>query len=213
MRGGMAQWRVQDGSDVRELSDEKLRKLLRGGDLSGAELARKDGELEWRPLHSFDVFREEVPFQGGSAAAARRRLLVGLGWHIAAFTFVGAITGWPVWMAFWGIGLAFHVIGVVRKLGTLRLRTSNRENAPAIAKEAVDPLQAEIEAAFAALEKAAAGRSDIDVAGTRRAAVSLAQRRAALLPLCAPSTRERLDDEPRSDSRVDVGPRPSESAQ
>src|SRR5687768_3747391 len=190
----MAQWRVQDGSDVVELSDEKLRKKLRGGDLTGAELARREGDIEWRPLHSYAVFKEEVPFVGASHASARRRIIFPLLWHVASFVGVGLMAGFPGWMVFWGIGLGFHFIGALRKL--VQLGPLAPHFAPErVAAAATEPLQAEIETAFQSLEKVATGRKDIDVAGTKKAALSLAQRRAALLPLCDPATRQRLDAE------------------
>src|SRR5688572_21743097 len=106
----MAQWRVQDGSDVRDLTEEKLRKKLRSGDLSGAELARPEGELEWKPLHRFPIFREEVPFQGGSVGAARARVIWPMVWHFAAFVTIGhVLLDWQWWMIPWFIGLAFHL--------------------------------------------------------------------------------------------------------
>ena len=198
----MTDWRVQDGSDVKDLTEETLRKKLRKGDLSGAELARRVGDTEWKPLHSFPIFREEVPFSGGSAEAARRRLVFPLLWHIGIFAALGTfVLGWPWWMAFWGLGVGLHVIGAGRKLADLRRQAAIAAATPTAASVAVaapailDPLHAELESAFAALEKAAAGRKDIDVASTKKSALVLQTRRAALMPLCDAATRDRLEKE------------------
>lgn len=201
----MAEWRVQDGGDIRDLTEDALRAKLRKGDLSGAELARRVSDSEWKPLHTLPIFREEVPFTGGSADVARRRLLVPLVWHVGIFAAVGTFaTGWQWWMAFWGVGVALHVIGAGQKWLGLRRQTraaagtgSTKGAAKAEVKTAAaaDPLDAELETAFAALETAAKGRADIDVAATKRDAMALAKRRAALLPLCDPATRERLEAE------------------
>ena len=198
---------MQDGSDVVDLDEEKLRKKLRKGDLSGAELARRAGDTEWKPLHTFPVFKEEVPFEGGSAAAARRRLIVPLLWHVGVFVAMGTfVLGWPWWMLFWGAGVAAHTVTAVRKIFSLGQQAralsssaakDDAARSPVAAAEPVvsDALHAELVSAFAALEKAAAGRTDMDIAGTKKDAMALQTRRAALMPLCDAATRERLDKE------------------
>jgi hypothetical protein len=103
----------EDIDEVKEYSEEKLRKKLRSNDLSGLELAREKGESEWRPLYEQPLFLEEVPGTGDPKDIARRRVASGFAWHliifmavISAFTvFSGAF---PFWSAFWGIGLFFH---------------------------------------------------------------------------------------------------------
>lgn len=200
----MTDWRVQDGSDVKDLTEETLRKKLRKGDLSGAELARRVADTEWKPLHSFPVFREEVPFAGGSAEAARRRLVFPLFWHVATFAALGTfVFGWPWWMLFWGAGVGLHAFSALRKLADLRHQaraaaaTLPAAGTPAAVAAPVvtDALHAELIAAFAALDTAVAGRKDIDVAETKKSAMALQARRAALMPLCDATTRERLEKE------------------
>ncbi len=104
----MSGWVVQKGSEVLTLTDEKLRKQLRGNDLSGTELARREDREDWAPLHDYSVFGEEVPHVGDPAAAAGHRQLMGFAFHAACFVIVGFILGWPWFLAFWGLGLVGH---------------------------------------------------------------------------------------------------------
>ncbi len=109
----MARWFLQDGKQVKELDDERLRKKLGSGDLTGLELAHPEGDLAWRPLHEWPVFAEVVPFHGSALGAAQARARHGLFWHAAAFVAVigfltvkaGAI---PSWSIFWLLGLGAH---------------------------------------------------------------------------------------------------------
>jgi hypothetical protein len=107
-------YQVQTGHDeLKEMSEEKLRKKLRKDDLSGLELARVEGETEWRPLHDLPLFLEEVPGQGDPRDIARRRVARGFAWHLLVFVaivgaFVAFGNGFPFWALFWGIGLFFH---------------------------------------------------------------------------------------------------------
>ena len=75
---GGKDWWVREGNETRQLSEEKLRRRLRKGDYSGLELARPDGETEWKPLHSYPLFTEEVPHSGNAERAAAFRSLRGL---------------------------------------------------------------------------------------------------------------------------------------
>ena len=196
----MAAWRVQKGNDILDLTEEQLRKKLRKNDLSGAELARSADDSEWKPLHTLAIFKEEVAFSGSSREATMRRVIVPLIGHAAVFVAFGTfIFGWPWWMMFWGIGLVAHAGGATSQYLALRGQRDATGAAPAAkatpALASGDPLDQELDAAFAELAKAAASRTDIDVAGTRKAALVLQKQRAALLPLCDPKTRERLDAE------------------
>ena len=106
----MSGWVVQKGSEVLTLTDEKLRKQLRGNDLSGTELARRENRDDWAPLHDYPVFTEEVPHVGDAASAASRRQLMSFAAHGAMFVVIGYITGWPWLMALWGLALAGHAL-------------------------------------------------------------------------------------------------------
>lgn len=106
----MSGWVIQKGSEVLTLTDEKLRKQLRGNDLSGTELARRENRDDWAPLHDYPVFAEEVPHVGDAASAASRRQLMSFAAHAALFVVLGCIMGWPWFMALWGIALSGHAL-------------------------------------------------------------------------------------------------------
>ncbi len=106
----MSEWVVQKGREVLTLSDEKLRKQLRGNDLSGTELARREDREEWAPLHDYAVFAEEVPHVGDPATAASKRQLLGLAAHAGIFVVVGCIVSFPWWLAIWGLFLGGHAV-------------------------------------------------------------------------------------------------------
>src|SRR4051812_14030526 len=108
----MAEWRIQDDGEVKTMPEEKVRRELRGGAVRGDEPARPGGDTDWKPLHDWPIFREEFPFQGDPAAAARRRLIFPLLWHVLPFVAVGSMLGWPPWMAFWGVGVFAHGLSV-----------------------------------------------------------------------------------------------------
>lgn len=112
----MAEWRINDDGRVRTMSEEKLRKQLREGHLEGHELARPDGDTDWKPLHDWPIFKEEVAFEGDPAAHARKRMLVALLSHVASFAGVGFLTGWQWWMVPWGLAVAGHAASVLPKV-------------------------------------------------------------------------------------------------
>jgi serine/threonine protein kinase len=118
---------VQTDDGVRKMSERKLRKKLRRNDFSGLEMVRRDGEDRWELLHDSTIFVEEVPVRGEARDAARWRLIRGFGGHLAAFIGVGIFMQFPLWMAFWGIGLVSHGLRVLpvvlemRREGKLRL--------------------------------------------------------------------------------------------
>jgi hypothetical protein len=109
----MRRWFFQDGTKVKELDEERLRKKLVSGDLTGLELAHPEGDLAWRPLHDWPVFAEVVPFTGSSREAAVERARHSFFWHAASFVgVIGFLTlqsgGVPGWSIFWLMGLAGH---------------------------------------------------------------------------------------------------------
>ncbi len=109
----MTKWLYQDGTTVKELTEDKLRKKLDSGDLSGLELCRPESDSTWRPLHAWPVFAEVVPFTGAPRLAAVNRARTGFAWHLFAF---GGVLGFltlqtgavPAWSIFWLMGLAAH---------------------------------------------------------------------------------------------------------
>ena len=106
------------GGKTKSVTEERLRKRLRKNRYSGAELIRQKGEVEWIPLYQSAVFRQEVPYRGDPIDWARKRKLQEFFRHAACFVGMG-ITWFlwkgeiPMWMGFWGIGLAAHAINTV----------------------------------------------------------------------------------------------------
>lgn len=121
----MSRWFLQDGSKVKELTEERLRERLGQGELSGVELAHPEGDLGWRPLHDWPVFAEVVPFTGDPRAAAVTRLQSGFLWHAVSFVgvlgFLISSGGFKAWMIFWAMGLLAHGVRVWTALRTAAL--------------------------------------------------------------------------------------------
>lgn len=123
-------WWVQDGGRTRQMSEEKLRRRIRHNDYSGLELAHRDGETDWRPLHTFELFREEVPHDGNSERVAALRALRGWALHSLAFIgfvglpFMGVFHEFQWWMLFvlfgWGAGFLTHTMKILPALRSLR---------------------------------------------------------------------------------------------
>jgi serine/threonine protein kinase len=118
------------GGKTKSVTEDRLRKRLRKNRYSGAELIRQKGEVEWIPLYQSAVFRQEVPYRGDPTDWARKRKLKEFFRHAACFVGMG-ITWFlwqgeiPMWMGFWGIGLAAHAINTVP--AALPLWRRNRE--------------------------------------------------------------------------------------
>ncbi len=107
----MTTWYVQDGSDRRTLSERSLRFDLRYNNLKGTELARPDDATEWKPLHDYPLFAEEVPHTGPPAVAAHKRSLMSYAVHLAIFVVVMCVLGFPTWLiVVWGFFLLLHSI-------------------------------------------------------------------------------------------------------
>lgn len=184
----MSEWRIQKDGSTHTWSEDKLRRKLRSGDLTGVEVARPDGVDEWRPLHAWPVFREEVAVEGSDTErAALDRQLQGFVGHLVAF--VGVMAGFtvmtgsvPFWGAFWGIGLAMHAL----KVGPAAIRRIQRGHASQAAQavEAVEAVAAledpQVTALRAALDGLESAELDVDLDAIRQAGVDLAGKRAAL---------------------------------
>lgn len=124
----MRRWFFQDGTQVKELDEERLRKKLGSGDLTGLELAHPEGDLAWRPLHDWPVFAEVVPFTGSPREAAVERARHSFFWHAASFVgVIGFLTlqsgGVPEWSIFWLMGLAGHAFKALPALRPLLAQT------------------------------------------------------------------------------------------
>jgi serine/threonine protein kinase len=121
-------YRVQVGNDVKTYPEPKLVTLIRKGKLTGAELARRDDEDDWRPLYDTRVFRREVPTLADPRIAAGQRVLNAVGAHFMGFVITGIVMfatqgHLPWWMAIWGVVLAMQTLGTLPSaLGLLRAR-------------------------------------------------------------------------------------------
>ncbi len=103
------------GSRILECDEQELARQIQRGRLTGAELVRKDGEDEWKPLFESSVFRREVPSAGDPRDAARLRVLRALGGHFTGFAIVGVVMystqgHLPFWMGIWGVVLAMQFL-------------------------------------------------------------------------------------------------------
>ena len=109
--------RSRDGA-TKSLSERRLRRKLRRNRFSGDEMVRRGDEGEWVPIYESDLFRQEVPYSGDPAIWVGKRKIADFMQH--ACTFVTFGVAWyfflgevPVWMGFWGIGLAFHAMSTL----------------------------------------------------------------------------------------------------
>jgi hypothetical protein len=186
----MSDWRIQKDGKTLTWPEEKLRRKLRRGDLTGVEVARPEGAGEWRPLHAWPVFREEVAVEGADTERAPLdRQVRGFLGHLVAF--VGVMIGFtvmtgsiPFWGAFWAIGLVLHAV----RVGSAIVRRAQRGHASQAAQavEAVDAAALPEDAQHAALLSAVAalagagGDLDVDMDALRRAGADLAEKRGAL---------------------------------
>ena len=200
----MPTWFVQTDDKIKSFDEERLRKKLRHGDLSGAELARQEGDTEWRPLYEVPLFREEVP-TGDPRATARSRVAVGFGSHL--FVFLAVVLGlwatsgnFPGWSMFWAIGLFFHGRNAYASIRSLdrrpALATETGSNLP-VAQTASEtsPFMAELDGAIHNIHEL---RRDTPVPGldeVRAAALELDQGHARLRELASPGTRAALETE------------------
>jgi serine/threonine protein kinase len=130
-------YHVQTGNVVKSYDEVKLVKLIRGGKLSGVELAREDDNEEWRPLFESRVFRREVPTTSGDPRdAARRRELGAVGAQLTGFFTTAAIMfaiqhQFPFWLGIWGAVLAVQVLKAAPAAWVIFQRRAERGNAPA----------------------------------------------------------------------------------
>ena len=121
-------YRVQVGDDVKVYEEPKLVALIRRGKLSGAELARRDDEDDWRPLFESRVFRREVPAVADPRTLAARRMLNAVSGHFMGFAITGVVMyatqgHLPWWMAIWGIVLGGQTLRALpRAIELMRVR-------------------------------------------------------------------------------------------
>ena len=109
--------RSRDGV-TKSISERRLRRKLRRNRFSGDEMVRRGDEGEWVHIYESDLFRQEVPYSGDPAVWVSKRKIADFLRHACAFVTFGI--AWyvfrgevPVWMGFWGIGLAFHAMGTL----------------------------------------------------------------------------------------------------
>jgi len=203
-------WYVQEGSKVQELDEDKLRKLLREDELHGVELARRRDETEWRPLHDYQIFGDEVPHTGDAASAARQRQLVSFAGHLAVYIIVNTIFSfwWPLTL-FWGLALLGHANRTFpAAMDWFRKRTEGELAAPQAAapiaepepcEEPPDAYLAELEAAIEALDLAIGEHTGEpehpDLDAIRGTALTLHEQRLALETVANDDAMARLEAE------------------
>lgn len=108
-------FQVQVKGEVQTHTEQKLRNLLKEGELSGLELVRPPGAQEWLPLHDLELYAEVVPVVGDPRDVARRRVVKAFTGHATGFAITtlimfvlqGAI---PFWIGIWGIFFALHAV-------------------------------------------------------------------------------------------------------
>lgn len=106
------EWLIQTSDGETRWTSKKLRKRILEREVSGEELVRRLDEPDdgLRPLHTLPLYQQLLGLSPEAAAletAARRTR--GLLAHGAAFVAVGALTGFPWWLIFWGLGLFSHL--------------------------------------------------------------------------------------------------------
>jgi len=108
----MATYLVKNSTGVHQLDEEVVQAWLRSSNLTGVELARREDDESWRPLHELPIFREAVPHVGDPRDAARRRVAQGLGWHMLFYAVIAGgllgITALP--SLIWGAFVLIHAI-------------------------------------------------------------------------------------------------------
>lgn len=197
-------WEVQTDGDVKSMTERKLRRRLRGGDLHGDELARPEGASEWSRLWDLPIYRDVVPHVPGEdlRRLAFRRILRGLLGHTLAFFAVLVFLGFPGWGVFWGIGLVMHWVSAAPRLVDLRVAMQQDTPAP-IAARAEDPVGAPVDdsalgRAARALEEALDDPEDplaTEVSRSLEAGRELQRRLRALEALLDPDPRPALREE------------------
>jgi hypothetical protein len=120
-------YHVQARRRVRRYDEEELARLIRRGKLTGAELVRRDDEVEWQPLFESHLYRREVPSFGDPRDAARWRVLRAVGGHFSGFFITGVVMysiqgHFPFWMAIWGAVLVMHGLQAAPPAWTLLQR-------------------------------------------------------------------------------------------
>ncbi len=105
----MWEYFVQADGRVRQMSEAKLRAMLRKRKFKGLELARRADDPTWRPLGQLPLYAEEVPFEGDPLDHARQRTVRGFGVHFLVYLAVNLVAGFPLpLLVFWGIGIVTH---------------------------------------------------------------------------------------------------------
>ncbi len=179
-------WVVYSDDSHKELTERKLIRRISERDYSGHELIRgiDEGEDALRPLHSHPLFQRVHGVSADDAVNVAHAMRArGFLFHLMAFLGVGLLTGagsgsFPVWMIFWAIGLFAHFSRTAPSWAALN-RAGNplqrvlgfghtQESLPAPAT-VDDPLRAELDAEWAAIESRLDGVGQRQTDGLRQA--------------------------------------------
>jgi hypothetical protein len=127
---GGTHWQVQSRGRVVDVTESRLRAMLQARELTGLELARCEGVVEWQPLWSTTLFRDEVPTTlQDSPTTAVVRALQPFAVHLALYFLVCTLFHWrlpiPHALDTWSLLVAFQGIwtgwrcwpGVLARLG------------------------------------------------------------------------------------------------
>lgn len=209
----MSNWLIQRRGRVRTMDEDLLRQRLRRGRITGAELARREEDRDWRPIFELPIYKEEVPLGRDPIWESQRRLIVPMIMHCVAFAMVLGPHHEPppIWAIPWAVFLFTHVLRTMMSVRELRnLRRLPREpERPSLPEPERQPQKqpdpprsawrARIDEALAGLAAAAkkAGREaalpDLDALGQDIDALDRTS--SELGALSSPELRQRLQDE------------------
>ncbi len=195
-------WVVYSDDSHKELTERKLIRRISERDYSGHELIRHIDQAEdaLRPLHSHPLFQRVHGVSAEDAVNVAHAMRArGFLFHLMAFLGVGLLTGagsgsFPFWMIFWAIGLFAHFSRTAPSWAALNTAGNplqrvlgfghaQQESLPA-PKAETDPLRAELDAEWAAIEPRLDSVGQRQTDGLRKAveaARECAGRRAELL--------------------------------
>lgn len=199
----MPVWHIQQEDKVKTWDEQVLRDKLRGGGLTGAELARPEGETRWRPLARWPIYAEEVP-TGDPSGTARNKVLRGLLLHATVFTGVlvevWSRGGFPWWAVPWGIGLFAHGHRAIESMRLLSVQPLPEPDPVPAALPTPTPaptsaFMAELDAALRNIEELRGPQLVEGLAEVHSSASELDAGYIQLSELAAPATRAALEAE------------------
>jgi hypothetical protein len=197
----MREWEVKEGRSVRGFSDESLRRMLRSGSLTGAELVRPL-RGEWVRLYELPLFADELADDRSPRAIVLPRAGWRLAAHLAIFLVVVGVVREPALAGIWLFFLAAHawrdgpLIVAAARAPTRRV---DRLTAARPLVGAVRGLLAQVDGKPAAAELATALR------GLEQAGEELGRRVVALELVARPEELEDLRSEQQQvEARLDT---------